>query len=273
MIKLVAIDLDGTLLNKDMEISNTNKEALNALIKNNIKIVIATGRPDLFVKQFVEELNLDTPYILFNGGLVKNFQTNEILVRTLLDKKIILKTLHLLEENNTAYMLYGESEVFYKECNRVDYLMKMSQKVDEKHRAKFTYIKDYHQIVEHNEFNKVLVIEEDKEKYEIIYQKLQNIKTDFDIVRSTSFYIEIIPKGVSKKEGIKAVSEYYNISKDEIMALGDQENDLEMIKYVTYGIAMGNAIDKIKEQAYDVTLENTENGVAYAINKHILSKL
>jgi Cof subfamily protein (haloacid dehalogenase superfamily) len=121
--------------------------------------------------------------------------------------------------------------------------------------------------------NKVLVIQEDKEEYEISYRKLLAIKDDFDIVRSSSFYIEIIPKGINKRYGLQKIAEHFHISPNEILALGDQENDVEMISYVKYGIAMENAIQKLKDIAYDVTTKNTEDGVAHAINKYVISKL
>ncbi len=273
MIKLIASDLDGTLLNKDMEISKENLEAIKKAQALGVKFVVATGRPYVFTKVFQQVLQLDTPYLMFNGGLVRKLSSDEVLSSSYLSKDVVLKTLTLLEETKTPYMVYQDNEVFYKPCNRVSYLMKMGEQFEEKYRAKFTLASNFHELANKYDMNKVLVVEEDKEKYEIIYKKLKEIQNDFDIVRSSSFYIEVIPKGVNKSMGLQKIAEYYNISPNEIMALGDQENDVEMISYAKYGIAMENAIDKVKEVAYDVTLKNTENGVAHAINKYVISKL
>lgn len=272
MIKLVAIDLDGTLLNKQMEISKENLEAIKKAQELGIKIVIATGRPYVFTKVFNEILHLDTPYIMFNGAMVRNLETNDIISNHTLSKETVLKTLTLLEDTSTPYMVYSDDVVYYKPCDRVSYLMKMSKKIREEIRASFVEVEDFHELANTHDFNKILVVEQDKTKYEKIHASLSNIKDNFDICRSSSFYIEVIPPGISKKEGIKTLSEYYNISPNEIMALGDQENDVEMISYVKYGIAMGNAIEQVKEVSYDVTLSNEESGVSHTIKKYILNK-
>ena len=266
MIKLIAIDLDGTLLQKNLEISPENLQSIKDAVQKGIHVVIATGRPLLFTKPYMKTLNLTTPYIMYNGGQILLHDQNT-LESSMLTKKQVLDTVSLLEEHNTAYMLYTDDTVYYKPCKRIEFLKEMSYKVEENLRAKFVLVEDYKSIIKDNDFNKVLVVEENKELYPIVYKRLQEITDQFDILMSSSFYIEVIPKGISKGSALKKVAELLNVKQGEIMAIGDQENDVSMIEYAGLGVAMGNANETLKSIADYISLTNSENGVSHAIKR------
>ncbi len=185
MIKLIAIDLDGTLLNKNIEISKENLDAINEAKDKGIHIVIATGRPLLFTKPYMKSLNLKTPYIMYNGGMIMASDL-EVIESASLTKKQVLDTVSILEEHNTSYMLYTDDTVYYKPSKRIEFLKKMSLHVEESLRAKFQLVTDYEAVIEENDFNKVLVVEEDLELYPVVYKRLSKLKDEFDILMSSS---------------------------------------------------------------------------------------
>ena len=269
MIKLIAIDLDGTLLTKNLEISKENLAAIKQARERGVHVVIATGRPMLFTKPYMKVLNLDTPYIMYNGGHIMNADQSTIESNFLTEDQV-LETVSLLEQHNTAYMLYTDNTVFYKPCKRIEFLKEMAQHVEESLRAKFELVTDFKKVIKENKFNKVLIVEENKEQYPIVYERFMKLSGTYDILMSSSFYIEVIPKGTSKGTALEKVGKLLNVKQSEIMAIGDQENDVTMIEYAGIGIAMGNAIESVKKQADYVTLTNKENGVAHAIKRFVL---
>ena len=269
MIKLIAIDLDGTLLYKNMTITLENLEAIKEAQDKGIKVVVATGRPFLFTRPYMEILNFDTPYIMYNGGSII-YGDGTVLKETIMPQSQIMAAVELCEQHNTSYMLYGNDTVYYKPSKRVEFLKEMSLQMEEHLRAKFELITDYKTLIQEMDFGKVLIVEEDVEEYPVVYKRMQTLEETNDILQSSSFYIEIIPKGVSKAKALEVVASKYNIKQSEIMAIGDQENDVSMIKYAGIGVAMGNAIDEVKKQADYVTLTVKENGVAHAIKRFVL---
>lgn len=271
MIKLIAIDLDGTTLNKDMRISDENLTAIHKALKMDIKVIIATGRPKVFTTLYKDMFNTNLPFIMYNGGEIYDFYKDESLYDQLLKPTIIEETLDMLEQHNTAYMLYGEKNVYYKPCPRVEFLKSFASSIPLEHRATFVEIIDYKDILEIEPFHKVLIVEQNEEIYRDVHKRVINLRINADIVRSSSFYIEVIPKGVSKGNAVKKLAELYSINQSEVMTIGDQENDISMIKYAGIGVAMCNATEGVKEVADYVTLSNIENGVAYAINKFALN--
>lgn len=267
MIKLIAIDLDGTLLNNNMEISEENKKAILEAKSKGVKVVICTGRPYVFTKMYIHLLQLDTPTIMFNGGVIKYQDFNK---ETFLRKDQVFQTVSLLHQKSVSYMLYTEDTVYYIPSKRVTYLKKMSLHVPEDIRAKFVEITDYQSLVQEHDFHKVLIVEQDEEKYPILYDYLKETLKDCDIVQSSSFYIEVLPKGISKGNALQMVSDYYGIQAEDIMAIGDQENDRSMVQFAGIGVAMENANQSLKEVADYITDSNESDGVSKAIKKYVL---
>ena len=268
MIKLITIDLDGTLLNNEMEVSVQNLEALQYAKEKGVHVAIATGRPLVFTKAYMKQLGLDT-YILYNGAQIIH-KNQDLVPSTYLSKDIIKTTINAIEKLHSSYMLHGQDTVFYTPSKRVEYLKMMSQKIKEKNlRPKFEIVEDLDLILEEHDFNKVLVVEQDPEKYNVVHRYLTETLSNVEITRSSSFYIEVLPKGIAKGNAVKILAEHLGIKQEDIMAIGDQENDLSMITYAGIGVAMGNATDLVKNTANYVTFTNNENGVSKAIKNFL----
>ena len=270
MIKLIAIDLDGTLLNSEKKISEKNKAAITAAKVKGVKVMVCTGRPLKSVLPLLEELNLmdEGDYsITLNGGLIQSNHDGKVLTETLLDGTHVQDIYRLTSTLDLSLDVIYRGAVFratptsdshpsvYHELNKV-------LSFDEKHVSFFT---------EKDPVNKMVCTSFDPD---YITQQMKKIPSEYferyNIVRSGSYLFEFVDKSVSKAAGMAQLGAILNIDQSEMMALGDEENDASMIAYAGLGVAMGNATSQIKQLAQFETKTNDDDGVAYAINKFVL---
>ncbi len=262
MIKLVAIDLDGTLLNQNHTVSKLNKKAINMVREKEIKVVLCSGRTIHNLLGFAKELGINgvTDYVVgYNGAGAVLVQNEEFIYSECLsgiDAKFIAKICEEVDANFTVHTFttsmtprLNPYSIHESSLNGVELLLKHPRELHDDEMV-----------------TKVLILD-DPEKisnYEDHIRK--NLSENYHIVRSMPMYLEVMKKGISKFSGIMAVADRHQIKKEEIMALGDAQNDLEIIKEAGIGIAMGNAEESIRNQADFVTKTNNEDGVAYAMN-------
>lgn len=268
MIKLIALDLDGTLLNSKKEISQFNQEVLNKARALGIKIVLCTGRPIMGIQSFLEELNLLTENdycITFNGGLVQKTKSGEIVaskVHSFADVHYIYNELfkvnlpvNMIDTTFVYEPTYPKgAPTYYSTLN-----------------AKLPYTsKEVNSFAKNHLFNKVVCCFGDVKILEKRMSQLpQEMYERFSIFKSQPVLFEIMPKGVNKGFGMKQLCQLLNISSDEVMAFGDEANDIEMIKFAKYGIAMANAVDELKKEAYAIAETNDNDGVGKTILKFL----
>ncbi len=272
MYKLAVFDMDGTILNSNHEISKENLDAIRELENSGVKIVIATGRPNEFLKKFVRELKIKDYVISCNGSVIGKPFTDDYLHNNTIDRATVIKIVDMCEENHYDYLLYTKTEVVSKMNDKLKLIRKMEEFYEEKDKAHIIQTEDANYIKQNFSPNKILITEKNQAKF----QKLWNFMKDIDNVEFTQSWLgslDISPKGDTKGNAVKKVSEFYGIKQEEIVAFGDQLNDLTMITYAGLGVAMGNGEDEVKEAANYITLTNDENGVADAIKKIILKEL
>lgn len=244
-IKLVALDMDGTLLNDDLEVSEENAQAIKQAIHEGVDVVLATGRPMAMVESFSKDLDLPSYLVTVNGGEIWTVGM-ELLEQHYLDGKYIEMLWNLTEEIGGFYVWMVSSDEIY--------LNEIPGKVSEQNWLKFGCQTD-----NMDNLNKL------KEKIEVYQDQLE-------ITNSLPNNIEVNPIGVNKLEALKKVCERLGISMENVMTVGDSLNDRRMIEGAGLGVAMGNAQEIIKEIA-DVTVEtNNEHGVARAIERYVLNK-
>ncbi|WBW95149.1 sugar-phosphatase [Oceanirhabdus sp. W0125-5] len=266
MYKLIALDMDGTLLNENKEISIQNKEAIFAARKLGVKVVLASGRPLKGVLKYVKELQLDNGEeytAVFNGSLVQNNATGEIISKTTLtldDYKSLYEVskdlgvhIHALTDHDVITPIKNEYTDIEANINGI------SQR-----EIPIDQIKPSTTIV------KVMMVDAPENIDRIIKELPCELHEKYTIVRSAPIFLEFLHKSVNKSTGIEKIAEKLNIKRDEIICVGDAGNDLHMINYAGLGVAMGNAFDEVKEAADFITLSNDENGVAHVIEKFIL---
>ena len=275
MIKLIAIDMDGTLLNEKKHIDKAQKEAIHEAVEAGIKIVLCTGRPLYGILPFYEELGLSEldseGYVILNNGCSIH--------KT--------KGWELIDQVNFT-------------SDDIDYLYKFSEGYD----INFTLVNDYYYFniddrkptdelitdagFVFSDITNISLKEAKNGKHKIIkimflgnpnimadFQKENEniLKDKYSGVLSQPYVYEILPKGNNKGTGLKKLAKKLGIKQEEIMAIGDGNNDIEMFEYANYSVAMENGTELAKKAAKYETDSNENDGVAKAIRKYALNYL
>lgn len=292
MYKLVAIDLDGTLLNSYGEVSNKNKETIQKAIQKNVEIVLASGRPIMSVKNLANEIGCNNYMICGNGAITYDIQNEDIIYNRFLEKEKILKIIRICEENSIFYNVYTKDTIITKSLNYniLFYNQENATKPEDK-KTRITImqnIEDYIKSREEQDYLKITICDNDKIIFGSIIRKLKLIK-DVDIlevehmsrklikdgtdnVSIEYFYTEITNTNVDKWKAIEDLIQKLGIKEEEVIAIGDNINDSKMVKNAGLGVMMGNSAPYIKEMADVVVNDNDNDGVAEAIEKYILNE-
>ncbi|WP_207696002.1 HAD superfamily hydrolase [Enterococcus sp. DIV0212c] len=271
MIKLVAIDLDGTLLDSKKEISIRNKEALAQAKAAGVKIVICTGRPLAAIGIYLDALNLrdNGDYsITFNGGLVQKNDTGEIIEKATMPLENVHDLFELASSLNVPLDILSDGLVLQLPTTK-DYESLYSQL------NKLLTYESYElgQLTADRIYNKA-VIAVDQTYLDEQIQKIPDPFYDrYEIIKTRSNLLEFMPKGITKAYGISLLARDLGIKQEEIMTIGDEENDLPMIEYAGLGVAMENAVPRVKDLADVITDTNDNDGVAQAVEKFVLEPL
>lgn len=268
MAKIIALDIDGTLLNSKGQISPRTKKALEeALSKGNI-VVIVSGRSPKGVLKYAEILKLDLYDGLlsnYNGARITNYKTQKILFNHTLELDDLRELLEFSENIDINYTIYYDGKCY---TNSMD-----TYKLEEtraKNNMEIIYNKNLSYEIDFKPNNVLFACHPDKIKEPIkkIYDKFSD---RFTLVKSTSYYYEVMPKGVSKGESLLEIANYYNIPMSDIIAFGDEDNDLSMIKDAGVGVVMANGSESMLKQADYITLSNDEDGIADYLEKFVLN--
>ena len=270
MYKLIALDIDGTLLNKEKKVTEEVFNAIQSAKKKGVKVVLSTGRPLPGVQNLLKELKLNDEenfVVTFNGGLVQEVTTQEVISNIEMeyeDFNIIYN--ELAQKHNIKIHINTPDSVVvpYKEHPKYSI-----------HEATLNNIPvvsmNYEDINENINFCKVMLIDEPELIEEVITKIPKEFHDKYTIVRSAPFFLEFLNKKVNKGSGLEALCNKIGISPSEVIAVGDEENDRHMIEFAGLGVAMGNARDSIKEIANHITDTNDNHGVAKVIEDFILN--
>lgn len=266
-IKLIAIDIDGTLLNEENILAQETIDAVTEARNNGIKVVLCTGRPLTGVKPYLKKLNIagSNEYaITFNGAQVQDADANIIEKFDLNYNDFVglEKLSHKLNTNfqiETADYIYATNRDLSPYSIAESYLVRMPIRVREPQ-----------EITSETEIVKAMLIANP----DIIDKAIPNIPESFldhlTMVRSEPVFIEFVNQKASKGAALSKLATRLGLTAENVMAIGDQGNDISMVKYAGSGVAMGNAVDDLKNIANKITKTNKENGVAYAIRNFAL---
>lgn len=289
MYKLVAIDLDGTLLNSYGEISQKTKDIIKKATMNGVEVVLASGRPISSVEDLANELNANNYLISGNGAIVYDMNKQEIVYDKFLSKQQILNIIKICDENSIYYNIYTENDVLTKSLNynTLFYHNENAHKQEEK-RTNINIMNNVYDYVEKSEnikFLKVTVCDQSRIVFNSIIKKLRTIP-DIDVLDVAHMskkiiksgteevlveycYTEITNKNVNKWEAIKYILKEKNIKAEEVIAIGDNINDKEMIENAGLGVAMGNSTQEILNIADTKVSTNNEDGVYEVFEKYV----
>lgn len=263
MIKMIATDIDGTILKHNFEFNPEVKECINNLCENGLKVVLVTGRMHSATINVAKELKLDTPIISYQGGMVKEQGENgKILYEKTLDPEIAREILIWAKENGIHVNLYMEDKL-YGEKNNLSIMRYTSERSIPHNLCDFDTI-------ELKNINKLLAIDfEDAEKVTGWVNYLQERFPELYIVKSTPYFCEVSNDAARKSRAVEFLTEYWGFKKEEVLAIGDQNNDIELLKAGGISVAMGNATSELKACADYVTDTVENNGFVKACEKFI----
>ncbi|AEN90191.1 Putative hydrolase YcsE [Priestia megaterium WSH-002] len=239
--KLIALDMDGTLLNNQQEVSEENRAAIAKAQEQGVHVVLSTGRSLLTCREYAQSLQLSSYLITVNGSEIWD-ESGQLVERKLIEASHIEKMWNLTQEHKLNFWAVTTDKVWRDE---------FPEDIVSQEWLKFGYD-----------------IPDDALREEVLKQ-IAGI-SDFEISNSSLTNLEINALGINKAKGIMTVCERLGISMDEVIAMGDSLNDMAMIEAAGCGIAMGNAQEAVKEAADWVTDTNVNNGVAKAISHWVL---
>lgn len=262
-IELIALDIDGTLVDSKKGILPETKESIWNFIEKGGRVAIASGRSVNGLQQYADELELKKRggyLISFNGSIIIDAKTGDTVCETMIEPKYFPKIIKCAEKNNISIATY-KGNIAVTQNSRDKYFLTETSL----NNLKVVYVDS---LIEELKYPvpKFLLTDEP----EILERAEVNMKTELDCVnifRSEPYYLEFVAKGLDKGFAFKKLCEYLKIDISKTLACGDGYNDIPLIKTAGIGVAMGNAQESVKKAADYVTLSNDENGVAYAINK------
>lgn len=275
MYKLLCTDMDGTLLNDKKEISERNLKAITEAHEKGVKIIVCTGRMFVSADFYSDLLGVKTPVIASNGAYIREKDRNEIIYKGLLGKENSLKVLKVCKKygiypNFHTYNTLFTEKIIYSSASYA----KLNDLLPEGKKVTITLVEDWEEVFNkhEDEILKCTAVDKDGEKIYRAKEELSQQHT-LEVVSSFENNFEAMSKGVSKGRAVEILAKYYNIPREEIICVGDNENDVSMIKFAGLGVAMDNGEECAKKAASYITTSNNDDGVAEIIEKFILNKI
>ncbi|RDW18810.1 Cof-type HAD-IIB family hydrolase [Oceanobacillus arenosus] len=282
-MKLIAIDLDGTLLAEDGSISEENRKSIRDVQQGGDIVVISSGRSLHDTKQILHNAALECPIITGNGAII--FHNDEFLQYLYLDSELIEELIEIVEENELYFEMYTNQGVYVEKTGRdilelevqrlqegnADFAAAVANKmIDIQFKQNgLTYVMDYHDVdYAALEVYKIFVLSFDQERLSTLSDRLMGQK---NILLTTSGVqkLEIGNPDASKGNALVFIANHLHVPLEDTVAIGDNLNDLSMFEVAGMSIAMGNAEEMVKKQATHVTKNYDENGVAYGLRKFV----
>lgn len=262
MIKLVALDLDGTLLMEDHTIPDDVVAVLQEAASRGVKFAIATGRSFTSSKIFAERLGIDCACICYNGGMVRRMDGSVVLAEPLSAEQV------------AAITSFCKEKGLYFQCYDLDSIL-VEKICDWTHRDNDTHLSVVRELgditkVEPFPSPKMVVFGSEGDLEDALAQLQQRFGDSCHMALSLSFILEVTRKGTTKQTMLARYAELCGIRQEEVMAVGDHLNDLEMVSWAGIGVAVGNAVPGLKEAADCIMTQERSYGVAEAIRKFCL---
>lgn len=275
-IKLICIDMDGTLLNSNHEVTERNKEVLRKAHSKGINIALTTGRIFVSARYYSDLIGINAPVIASNGAYIKNNYEDRAILEGALDKKTAIEIYKIVHKHNLNINFNSwDTLIREKEVPKNHAYYIMNKYITEEKRVKFLVTNDIISTI--NNFEGTLlkgIVIEEKGNKDNLWAAKKEIKEKFKdklhVVSSGSDNFEIMDGSISKGNAVLHLAKSLNINKDEIMCIGDSENDISMLKVAGVSVAMGNANEIVKEIADFITDTNNNDGVSKAIEKYVL---
>ena len=255
MFKVVALDLDGTLLNNDHLLSEESKKVIRKLGEQKLDFILASGRPFRSMLPFAEELRIRLPLITTNGALVKSVTGNDYCKKNFIPSELVRAVIDFGLARQGNIIIYGEKKTYSFDrasAEKQRHLEKINVEV----------------ITEFNPEIKVLKIvfyaspETNREMVKALASRFGN---QLSITQSQAKYLEVMKQGVSKGQALQGLLTKLGISREQLVVFGNGLNDLSMFSIAGFSVAMDNSPDELKHAADFICKSNLEDGVVHAL--------
>lgn len=269
-IKMIGLDLDGTLLTSDKKLLPFTRQVLTEAIERGIQVLMATGRPYTGIPEELRKLPGIRYALTSNGARILDTQTGKALIEHLLPLESAKKALEILQKYDTLQEVYFEGQG-YAEAEKLDRISRYHHNPHmwEYVRSSRKPVDSLPELIarEGRDMDKVQALFADMVELAQAWKELERCK-ELVLVSSLGYNIEINAAGVDKGIGLMELGELLGFCPEEIMACGDGDNDIQMLERAGIGVAMGNAEEKVKAAADYITETNDEEGAAKAIIRY-----
>ena len=281
-IKLVASDLDGTIIDRNNNISEKNYEAIELLHKKNIPFTICTGKSYAVSKKICEKFNADFG-IFGNGTQIVDLHTGKELYKKVLSRDDLIFICTFAKRHNYHIHLYTENDIITEKLEYMDFRNYKLKEQNSNNSLNFIIENDIFKIIKKQDLNVFSLVissmNHDLQKFKNLLSINPNIMCTFinkrgkykDIIIDKNYeYLNISPNNINKNEALTFIRNYLKIDKENTMAVGDNINDYEMIKHSGVGVAVSDAYDDLKSVAKYVTKSSVSEGAfAEAVQKYV----
>jgi len=269
--RLIVLDVDGTLLNNDNIISSRMHSTLIKVQQMGVRLVLASGRPTCGVLPLAKELDMDKyeGYVLsYNGGQIINVKTNEVIFEKCIKQDMI----PYLEKKSQQYgfsIFTYQKDIILTNDIRNDHILREA----ELNSMRLKECPDFSAMIDFSPYECMIVSDDENALTELENHWKRRLAGELDVFRSEKYFLEVVPNFIDKANTLGFLLEKLGIETSHVIAIGDGVCDVTMLQLVGLGIAMGNAQDSVKACADKVTLSNSEDGVAVAIESIIISEV
>ncbi|MCF0238074.1 MAG: HAD family hydrolase [Sphaerochaetaceae bacterium] len=266
-IKIICCDVDGTLLRNDKSLSEENiKWIQKAVNEKNIRFLIVSGRMPYSLRQMYKKIGIKGPVSCYSGGCLYDEDDN-IISEHRMSLELAQKVIEAGYRAKVNMVFFDNQDWYMESRDNYTYQNKKKAYITE---CKIGNIAELGTKIQPNKILTVSENPEDLKRWENEIRALGLSEKEIVFYPNPNF-LEIMPRTFNKGTAIKELSSYYNISISSIMAIGDDYNDIEMLKEAGLGIAMANSVQEAKDVAYEITASNEEDGVATAIKKYVFN--
>lgn len=269
-IKLLALDLDGTIFDDNQQVSPAVRQAIADAQAAGVIVTIATGRMFRSARSIAHELNMDGPLICYQGALVMHSKTEQILLHKTVPAPLADEVIRRADEAGLHINVYMDDRLYLdKITTHAEYYARINNDLaldvvgDLRHWLQQQYPK---------EATKLVIITHPEQTDSVLAEYTDLFGTRLQVTKSHPRFTEFTNIECSKGRALAFLADHYGIKQEDVMAVGDGHNDLDMLQWAGYGIAMGNAPQFVQEAASHVCLPISQDGVAAAIEEHILAK-
>jgi Cof subfamily protein (haloacid dehalogenase superfamily) len=270
-IKLVAIDLDDTLLRSDLTVSERTVAVLRQVREMGVAVTISTGRMFSSARPFAEQLEFDVPLITYGGALIKNADSGEVLYNRPLEPEVARRVIRFGRERRMQvnyYLLNGDDDELYAELRTP-----WGEEYGRFSKVPFRHVPDLEEMLQRGNPLKLLLIEDEPVANRCLVELREQLGDHVHLAKSKPRFLEVDHPDATKGRALQELAAWLQVERSQVLAIGDSYNDIEMLEFAGLGIAVANAPPDVRSRAGYVTASNDEDGVALALERFVLEAM